>query len=1458
MTAEQTGEEIAVIGYAGRFPGAPDVDGYWDLLREGRLGRVVPTGQDLDAAGVPDHVRGAPNFVNACYPIEGADEFDAEFFGISPGEAELTDPQHRLFLETAWQALEHAGLRPDGAGVVGVFGGAGLGTYLMNHVGPRHAPFDTVAAYRAMVGNDKDFLTTRVSYRLGLTGPGVTVQTACSTSLVAVHMACQSLLNGECDAALAGGVSVFFPQRVGYLYEPGMILSPDGYCRPFDADAAGTVQGSGVGVVLLKPLAAALAAGDTVHGVISGSAVNNDGSAKLGYTAPNGERQREAVTTAYAVAGVDAAAIEYVEAHGTGTPLGDPVEVTALSEVFRAAGAAPGSCALGSVKANIGHLDAAAGVASLVKVLLMLRHRTIVPQPNFRTPSPRLDLDNSPFYVPTEAKRLTGPAAITSTGIGGTNVHLVVTPAPERAEPSPARNRELIVVSARSAEGLDRTAERLASHLEREPRSNLSDVGYVLQQGRTHFAHRRAVVAESPAGPAGVAALLRQSRSSVADPGQPRPVFFLFPGQGAQYAGMGRETYHSEPVYRRAVDECAKEFATHLDLDLRTALFSSERDEDPLLPTELAQPALFATGYAMARLWDSWGVRPQAMIGHSLGEFVAACLSGVFTLRDAVHVVALRCRLLRDAPPGAMAAVALGESELVPRLPPGVDLAAVNAADRCVVSGPQQAVDEFLDSLTRRGVAHQRLATSRAFHSALTERAAEALRGALPGVPMAAPRIPFPANVTGDWITEAQARDPDYWASQLRRAVRFHDGVGTLLDSTVAGTAPVLVELGPPAGLAVAVRRHPRRRDGQVVVTALPPAGRGGDQALTAALGRVWEAGVDIDWTAVRGDERRHRIALPGHALSPRRHFLPAVTDREPVASGEAKLADVAGWFHQPRWRRDDVRDPGESPTRSWLLVASADGAQARLAGEVADLLRARGHDVRLTPPDADYRQLLGERNAVAHFATMGSGSGDVHEGFYDLLALARAASDGLRLRVVTDRLDRVRAGEATEPRKAPIRGLLLVLPQEQSGLDSRLIDAGRSTAQYVVGELLRESADRFVCLRDGARYLPDHRPVRLDRPAGSGPGLRDRGVYLVTGGLGKVGLTLAEHLAATARARLVLTSRTALPARRDRDRFLAEHGPEHPIGAVLARLRAIEAHGGAVLTVAADVADTEATRHAVRTAVEEFGALHGVIHAAGLTGVRALGLIEHLSAAECEEHFRAKVTGANALVAAVRDIPLDFAVLMSSTAAVFGGPGLAGYAAANCHLDALATAESGWTSVAWDFWQLGDTATRSGFAMTAGEGVEAFGRIVDAGLTGPVVVSTGPLATRLERSRHQAVAPARTKAASSPVADDDVQRTVAEVWCEALGVDEVGTEDNFFDLGGDSLIGLRVIANLQRRFGKRIPPVALYEGPTVRRLAELLRGEPEPERFTAQAERAKRRKQALLRGSRRAAGETR
>ena len=880
-------DAVAVIGMAGRFPGADNIEDFWKNLCGG-VETVTFFPRDELGPGIEESVLNDPDYVPARGIINDIDKFDAAFFGIRPREAEVMAPQQRVLLETAWAALEHAGYdasRFDG--LIGVFAGMGNNTYFRNNVAAHPEVMRFLGDFQVQVGNEKDHIAPRISYLMNLTGPSLSVHTACSTSLVVIDNAFHSLLTGQCDIALAGGVDITVPQKSGQLYQDGGVFTRDGHCRPFDAGATGTMFGEGSGVVVLRRLKDALGAGDTIHAIIRGTAINHDGSNKVSYLAPGVDGQAEVVAAALIRANVHADTVTYVEAHGTGTPVGDPIEVEALTKAFRAWTQRKQYCAIGSIKGNMGHCTIAAGVVGLIKVALCLRHKTLVPQVNYDKPNPEIDFENSPFYVNTELREWpAGPAprraGISSFGFCGTNAHAVLEEAPP-AEPSgPSRARQLLLLSAKTEAALNRATSALEDHFVRHPETNLADAAYTLQTGRRAFVQRRFVVCrdahEAAAALESLDPTLAASRSC--ESSEPE-VVFMFPGQGAQYVNMGISLYRDEPVFRDAVDRCAEILKPHLGRDLRELLYPAEGDNETaaesLKETYFTQPAIFTIEYALSKLWESWGVKPRAMIGHSIGEFVCGCLAEVISLEDALLLVAMRGRLMQGLPGGAMISVRMPAGDLEKRLGTNLSIAAVNGPSLCVMSGPTEEAAELQRQLESEGVICRPLHTSHAFHSPMMDPIVEPFAEFVRGVALSPPKIPFVSTVTTRWITGRETTDPMYWARHLRATVRFAEGIQELWKDP----ARVLLEVGPRTTATTLARQQAKDMKKQVAIPSLSDTHENETEwtSLLKAVGQLWLSGASINWTGFYAREKRRRIPLPTYSFERTRYWLePAFT----------------------------------------------------------------------------------------------------------------------------------------------------------------------------------------------------------------------------------------------------------------------------------------------------------------------------------------------------------------------------------------------------------------------------------------------------------------------------------------------------------------------------------------------------------------------------------------------------
>ncbi|MBV9790940.1 MAG: SDR family NAD(P)-dependent oxidoreductase, partial [Chloroflexi bacterium] len=1127
------------------------------------------------------------------------------------------------------------------------------------------------------------------------------------------------------------------------------MYSPDGHCRAFDADAKGTIFGSGLGAVVLKRLSDAMADGDNIYAVIKGTAVNNDGSLKVGFTAPGVDGQAAVIAMAQSTAAVEPESISYIETHGTGTPLGDPIEVAALTQVFRASTEKKHFCAIGSLKTNIGHMSSAAGVASLIKTSLALKHRKIPASLNFNTPNPKIDFDNSPFFVNTELRDWAGGptprrAGISSFGVGGTNAHAIVEEAPQIDPSGPSRRWQLVTLSARSGQALDNATANLAKHLRSHPELNLADAAYTLKVGRRNFNNRRMLVTSDLGDAINILDGNDPKRIfSREHNGKERPVVFMFSGQGAQYVNMAAELYHTELSFRAEVDRCAKLLMPHLGQDLRGILYPSpERQEmatQQLTQTAITQPALFVIEYALAKLLMAWGIKPQAMIGHSIGEYVAATLAGVLSLEDALALVAARGRLMQQLPTGAMLSVPLSEQETVALLDERTSLAAVNAPSRCVVSGPHEAIDALENKLKAQGVDCRRLHTSHAFHSVMMEPILAQFTEMVRRVTLNEPDLPYLSNVTGTWITAADVTDPSYWARHLRQAVRFADGIQELSKQPER----ILLEVGPGQTLSSLARQHPNKASSQIVLSSIrhPNDQQPDDAFLLTTLGQLWLAGAGIDWSSFYANELRHRTSLPTYPFEHERYWIDPPVEQEsnkPRKGSLRKKPDVADWFYIPSWKRSLAPVAASSTNGAhaerWLVFSDSQGLSAELATrlqqsgrEVVTVLSGNQFDklnqttYSLDPAARDeYDELFKNLRdddklptIIAHLwnvtpAERAQSRDELlaaaqDRGFFSLLYLAQAIGnlnlqEPIHIGVVSNDMQRVSGETIRHPEKAPLLGPCKVIPQEYpklscSSIDIQLPAAGSfdeiEVVDQLIDELAAKSSDVVVAYRGFDRWVQNYEATRVEEAINEKLRLRQNGVYLITGGMGGIGLVLAEYLAQSVQAKLVLIGRSRFPERESWNKYLATHDESDNTSRKIRKLQQLESLGADVLVLSADVASEQQMREAIDQAYAEFGALNGIIHAAGVAGG---GVIQLKSKELAESVLTPKVNAMFALEGALADRKLDFMMLCSSTIGVIGGLGQVDYCGGNSFLDVFApyyTAKTGTftVSVNWDAW---------------------------------------------------------------------------------------------------------------------------------------------------------------------------
>jgi acyl transferase domain-containing protein/acyl carrier protein len=1505
----EASEQIAIVGIGCRFPGAHGPAEFWQLLEKGIDAITEVPSSRWNNAEFYDSETTTPGKMNTRWGgfLDRVDHFDPQFFKISPREAERMDPQQRLLLQTVWEALEDAAIVPET--IQGSKTGIFIGISNNDYGNLQANQLSLLDAYSG-TGNARSIAANRLSYFFDLHGPSVALDTACSSSLVAVHVACRSLINKECSLALAGGVNVMLSPHVSVAFAKTGLLSNEGRCKVFDEDADGYVRGEGVGVVVLKPLSQAVAAGDPIYAVIRASATNQDGRTN-GLSAPNGHAQEALFREVYERAGVSPAEVDYVETHGAGTLLGDRIEAAALGSVMREGRSLDRPCTIGSVKSNIGHLEAAAGIAGLIKVVLSLKEQQIPRSLHFQKANPHIDFAALQLRVQRELgpwPLTTKPAlaGISSFGFGGTNCHVVLEQFVAGEVDERRGGPYVLPLSAKTERALSRASENLAQYLGSHPEVSLADVSHTLQTGRTHFTQRRTVVCEDREQ--AIKLLLANDNGSARAlaQGHKRSLAFMFSGAGGQYAGMAAELYEREPAFRAAFDECCELLLPHLERDLRDIVFTrpaatksgvdlrrwvrgpQSQTRSELNRTIFCQPALFVTAYALAQLLMSWGIEPDVMIGYSIGEYVAACFAGVMSLEDALRAVAGRAKLIQQLPSGGMLAV-VGSETAVKELPDSeLSIAIDNGPVGTIVAGPVSAVEALERKLTEQAKAFQRIETEHAFHSTMMAPLYDAMVELMQTVELNPPRVPYVSNVTGTWISAAEATDAHYWARHLCETVRFSAGVTELLKQPDR----IFLEVGPGQSLATIVQQHANYDRSIIALPTLRPEhiAQPDVNFLLATLGQLWVATDAVDWHRFSAGKHARRVSLPTYPYDEQRYWLEGigVHDNSVAEPLTGKKPDRADWFYLPSWKETMLPDAATSVSSSGkrLLVFADEGAvaasisdRARSLNPTSSIITVRiGHGFKKLATDTytinpaepdDYRKLVQELAKsqtlpaqIIHFWNLThsdqlSFNEYQDRGFYSLAFLARALGEfgtgDTRLTVIADKLHDISGDEEISPAKSTLLSACRVIPQEYPNISCSVIGVALArndvAAQKQIASLFVEltsvTSDRLVAYRGGRRWMQSFQAVRLEKNNETPSRLRNGGVYLISGGLGYMGLAFAETIVRHTQAKLVLTSRSGLPARDEWDEWLSDHGEHDPTSHKIRRVRELEALGGEVLVFAADVADEQRMREVIDATFARFGDLNGVIHAAGVISADSFVVIQELERRNCEPHFRAKVEGLIVLEKLLRERQLDFYLLLSSLSCFIGGLGFAPYAAANLFMDAFARKQNQcsrtpWLCVNWEVWEVREQAlfndlnaprweaSVADYPVSVAEGVDVFERVMSAGSFTHLINSTGNLQARIDRwanfgvsEARKSVASARSRSLSTAYVGprNEIEEKMAAIWQQLLGIAQVGVHDNFFELGGDSIRGIQFTAAANQA-GFRLNPKQILTAPTIAELA--------------------------------------
>lgn len=1470
---DYSGLEVAVIGMACRFPGADTWRDFWNNLVNAQESIQVLSDEKLAEMGIEESLFRQPNFVKVRNPFHGKDLFDSAFFDYRPDEARAMNPVHRVFHECVWEALEDAGYDPDQIkGSVGLFAGSNedLDGRIYGQLKSEELD-DLTRDYL----NNRDYLAALVSYKLNLKGPAVSVNTACSTSLVAINMACKSLLLGESRMAIAGAASILTKDIVGYLHQEGMIGSSDGHCRTFDKGASGTVRGEGAGVVVLKRLTDALHDGDHIYAIIKGSSINNDGNRKVGFTAPSIEGQAECIRKAHQFSKVDPESISYIEAHGTGTRLGDPVEIEALNMAFKRNIAQ--RCAIGSVKTNIGHLDTAAGMAGFIKTVLSLKYRQLPASLHYKEPNPEIDFDNGPFYVNARLSEWPvgkkGPlrAGISSFGIGGTNAHLIAEEAPPLNRSDTGQPYKVLTLSAKTEGSLLNYAARLKQFLQNEAEICLNDMCYTFQAGRRHFSNRLAITFESreeiirSLGDINLKTKITKGKNK-------NDVVFLFPGQGSQYAGMGRNLYAENTLFREIMDKGFSLIKELTGEDFETILYSEPDESHKINDTQYTQPALFLTEYALAHVLISLGIRPRYMLGHSVGEYVAACISGVFSFEDALKLLVRRGILINQLPGGEMVSVGITPDEAAHLVSESVGVAAINGPEQVVLSGDSVSIGELTARLSAQKIPFVKLRTSHAFHSPALDPISEVFKKEFDTVKFSKPQIPFVSNLTGKLISDEQACSPDYWVRHMRETVLFSNGVATLFDTNEPLT---FIHAGPGQALTKLVQQQNTGKGiPDFVNVARSEKERINDSAyLTTGIGQLWALGVEIDWKAYYKSERRNRVSLPAYSFEQISYPIDHNTVETAVSFsiGKTDETDLTGSVYFPGWKSTVAVGFEEKRIQRVYLFFLNDNAflktmAERILGNEDMLIevyagtqysRLSSNTFIVNPlSSADFIRMMADLQQDKIFITdvlygwgmavntsvlkLSDTEPEIHLVYLSIIRTAQALAGVKWLSVasfiiLSDSLHCVTGDEKISPAQSLMLSVVNVLPQEHpmrcSNIDVQLSEGNMDlTAVKVMAEIRYQAhgADRVVAYRRGKRWIQCYQK-NAKRIIGKSTSLKQGGVYLITGGLGGVGCILAKYLLQKYNAKLILIGRTKI-----QEGNLAENGKE-----ANKRYRDLKSLSDNVKYYSTDVSDLTSFTRTVHDAALAFGPIQGVIHTAGIIDAGYFELIEDISEVKALEMLAPKIAGIQNICQIFRDRNLDFVWATSSLASVLGGLGYTAYAAANLFMDSyIASISAEFPS--WKSLCLGELAIDSQPSETKYAGLKP-SEITDLfewslSQEVPVIIEAkGNLDARIHEvysvrrslsqqgttektSRHKTVRPGVST--DFAAAENQTEQKLQNLFEDFFGLESVGVMDDFFELGGDSLKAMMLVKRIKQEFSVDLPLTDFLMRPTIRLMA--------------------------------------
>lgn len=1495
--SQNSEDDIAIIGMSGRIPNSKTFEEFWNHLLEGKDLIHHFTQNELEEKGISSELYKNPDFVSAKGILDNIENFDAEFFGYSAREVELMDPQLRLLHECAWEALEDAAIDPERTkDKIGVYTGTSPNHSWINRFSNN---MSSTEQFSAMLLNDREFFSTQLSYKLDLHGPSVTMQTACSTSLVNIAIANKSLLNHDCDVALAGGITVSSPNSVGYMYQDGMIQSKDGYCRPFDEEGSGTVFGDGAGIVTLKRYKDAKRDGNPIHAVIKAVEINNDGSRKVGYTAPSVEGQAEVLKNTYKRNNINPDNIDYIETHGTATRMGDPIEIEALSTLFHENNEK--SIAIGSVKSNLGHLNSAAGIVGLFKTIMSMKNETIPPTINYEKPNKEINFKNTPFYINTnpiywksnEKPRMAG---ISSFGIGGTNAHIVIQEEKKQIENKKANQSNLLLLSARTENSLQEITDNIKKFIINNPEIPVESIANTLSKGRKQFDYRKSLVLSSSKD-------LEEDNyiETKAFKGKNKDgIIFMFPGQGSQYSNMMKDLYDNEPVFRRELDYCFTFIIENYEIDLKNIVNS---EQENINETQYTQVILFIYEYSMAKFLEKCGVKPNYMIGHSIGEYVAACLADVFSLESAIDIVIARGKLMQNLQSGSMLSVQATEDFLVTRIGENISIAAVNAENSCVLSGEHEYIHEIEKTLKNEGIATSLLKTSHAFHSHMMEGILEEFKEVLQKHEFKEPQIPFLSNVTGDWIQTKDAINVSYWVNHIRSTVRFNDELTTLFELNNLS----FIEVGPGNTLTSLIKKHKDKDDNYVINLVRHPQEQVDDyKYFLKKIGELWSNGHEVTIENRNELYYNQMVSLPTYPFERKKYWI---EEQESMCStNDKKLVkkEMKDWFYLPSWEHSpkNLNNLERKDKNTWLVLNNnsknhkllMDGL-IELGDNIISVIQGNEYEENeetftINPSKIEhYNKLmntLSQKNInITNVLHLWECSNDeesiltsedhIINGYYSLIFLSQSIANqkeisSCTIYVVTTNMHLVTGNEIIHPEKSLLLGPCKVIPQEYNHIKCSNIDIDYSSdipiwktkesIQLILKEIYSSEIEQIVAYRNRKRWIQSYKEINLEQENNTLEKIEKGGVYLLVGGLGNIGTILSKTLAKEKNTHLYITGRSELPPRIEWGYYINERqSEENSIVNKIKTILMLEKLGATVNFISADASDFEEMNNVIERIYSEHNKLNGVFYAAGLPGNSSFRPINEIVNVEIEEQFNSKIQGLNILEEVLIGTEIDFCLVFSSISSILGGLGFSAYSAANIYIDSFIlnknkNAKNPWICVNWEAWNFwGDLENNVGesidaLAILPEEGETLFNYILSSASYRHVLVSTGDITNRINQwlflneekdETHRGVKNERPELDSDFIEPrDKIEKTLCKIWGDFMGLEKVGINDNFFDLGASSLDIVQVTNIINKSLKTNVAVVTLFTYPTISELVKYIKEDNDNYKYKEEEEKEK------------------